>query len=357
MSDKHFIGLDVISFEDTGKHDPISRVTLFLDDENYYTAGDDTGKEITASCPSATQAMADALLAKLKGYQHQSFNADAANIDPAAELGDGVTVSGIYAMLASIKDDGNGYADIGAPDEPEVEEEYPYISPIQQEINRKSTEIYSTITKTAEEIRLEIQGLDDKYVSLAVTLDGVTVTDETGTTKIKGSSIETDTLYVSAANITGTLTANQINLAGAITWNDLSSGVQSNINGAYSLASGAASNANSALTTANALANGTGGGTFINGTTVNSPNIIGGNVTGATINFGTGGTMGSLFYTRGSDGVSTTDLIQLGSSAGIVLYATTNMRFEANSIWMNVDASGLHFKKNGNWVSLNDLFS
>lgn len=42
-------------------------------------------------------------------------------------------------------------------------------------------------------------------------IDGLMVTDDTGTTKIKGSSIETATLKVSAANVTGTLTASQIN--------------------------------------------------------------------------------------------------------------------------------------------------
>lgn len=250
MSDKHYVGLDVTSFEDTGKHDPVSRVTLFLDDDNYYTAGDDTGKEITASCPSATQAMADALLAQLKGYQHQSFNADAANIDPAAELGDGVTVGGIYAGLSQIKDDGCGYSDISAPDEPEVEDEYPYISPIQQEISRKSTEIYSTITKTAEQIQLQVTGLDNKYSSLSLqvdkistmvsgldgkysaleqTVDGFTFTDASGTVKISGGSVDAEGLHVKAANIDGTLTVDQIKMTGMITWADLSDDVQTTI--------------------------------------------------------------------------------------------------------------------------------
>lgn len=306
MSDKHYVGLDVTSFEDTGKHDPVSRVTLFLDDDNYYTAGDDTGKEITASCPSATQAMADALLAQLKGYQHQSFNADAANIDPAAELGDGVTVGGLYAGISQIRDDGYGYSDISAPDEPEVEDEYPYISPIQQEINRKSTEIYSTISKTSKEIRLEINGLEEKQASMSLSLDGletrITGTEEKQASmsltlngfqtqidgKINGSqaqtlidqsidkislsvssangsttltlkddsatiSTQTLNLSVAAANISGTLSASQINMTGAITWSDLSSGVQTDINDAVDTADTAYSMAKTARATANSV--------------------------------------------------------------------------------------------------------
>ena len=49
------------------------------------------------------------------------------------------------------------------------------------------------------------------------------MTDASGTTKINGSSIKTDNLYVAAANITGTLTANQIQ-TGSIRVGDLKDG-------------------------------------------------------------------------------------------------------------------------------------
>ena len=68
----------------------------------------------------------------------------------------------------------------------------------------------SLITKTSEEIMLKVEGIDGKYTEVKTTLDGLTVTDASGTTKINGSSIKTDNLYVDAANITGTLTAAQI---------------------------------------------------------------------------------------------------------------------------------------------------
>ena len=101
---------------------------------------------------------------------------------------------------------------------------------VQDEVNKLS----ASVDISLDEISLELQGVASQYTKLAVTLEGVTVTDETtGITRIKGGSIETDTLYVNAANILGTLSAGQINMTGAITWNDLSSGVQSTINGAY----------------------------------------------------------------------------------------------------------------------------
>ena len=152
MSDKYYVGLDTTSFADNGKYKPISRVTLLLDDGKSLTAGDDTGMEITASCPHATQAMVNALLAAMKGYRYQAYEAGAANIDPAAELGDGVTVCGIYSPLSKLSDDGRGYADISSPGEMEMEDEYPSGGYISQEFNRKIAETRSLITKTSEEI-------------------------------------------------------------------------------------------------------------------------------------------------------------------------------------------------------------
>ncbi len=60
MSEKFYVGLDVTSFEDNGKQRPISRVTLMLDDNEALTAGDNTGVELVADCPHATQEMVNA---------------------------------------------------------------------------------------------------------------------------------------------------------------------------------------------------------------------------------------------------------------------------------------------------------
>lgn len=223
MSEKYYVGKDVTSFSDKGKYKPISRVTLLVDDENSLTAGDDTGMEVIASCPHATQPMVNALLQAMKGYQYQAYEAGAANIDPAAELGDGVTVGGIYSPLSKLSDDGRGYAGISSPGEAEMEDEYPAEGYITQEFNRKIAETRTTITKTSEEIMLKVEGIDGKYTEVKTTLDGLTVTDASGTTKINGSSIKTDNLYVDAANIKGTLTADQIQ-TGSIRVGDLKDG-------------------------------------------------------------------------------------------------------------------------------------
>ena len=202
MSDKYYVGKDVTSFSDNGKYKPISRVTLLVDDENSLTAGDDTGMEVVASCPHATQPMVNALLQTMKGYQYQAYEAGAANIDPAAELGDGVTVGGIYSPLSKLSDDGRGYAGISSPGEAEMEDEYPSGGYITQEFNRKIAETRSTITKTSEEISLKVEGIDGRVSDITQTVDGISLS-VTSASSPDGQTTATITLKVGPNNYTG----------------------------------------------------------------------------------------------------------------------------------------------------------
>lgn len=252
MSENYRVGLDITEFQDNGRRRPVSRVTLLVDEENAFTAGDDTGLEITADCPYATQEMADAVLAQVQGYEYQAFTAGAANVDPAAELGDSITVSGVYSVISSFSDHGDGYPDVSAPGEAELEDEYPSAGPMTQEINRKFAETRSSITKTAEEIRLEVQNevsglsssvtvaldaitgrVEDTESGLSQTLriaaDGVTITNAQGSRltidggQIDATKIHTEQLDASKIN------AAELNLSGAITFGDLDAEMQTSL--------------------------------------------------------------------------------------------------------------------------------
>ena len=212
MSEKFYVGRDIVSFSNNGAYKPIVRVTLLVDDEVCKTSPNNKeeldGLELVASCPYATQEMADALLAQFSGYQYQAFEAGAAGIDPAAELGDGVTVNGIYGMIAQISVDGSGYPSLSAPGEAEMEDEYPAPGPATQEFNRKIAQTRSEIAKTAEAITQRVEDVEGamseftvsleslsgrvkdaegKAAEAKLTIDVFTVTDESGTTKISGS--------------------------------------------------------------------------------------------------------------------------------------------------------------------------
>lgn len=219
----------------------VSRVNIDVDSDNYYTAGTDTGAIVNVSCPWGSEAMAQSVLAAMSAYTYRPYTATDALLDPAAELGDAVTVGGVYSIIASLDIDYNraSVAEIAAPGLDEIDDEYPYITQERKETNKVLAQARSIIRKTAEEIELavegEIEGINNTVTSLKVTLDGVTITDDTGTTKIRGSSIETETLYVDAAHINGQLTANQIdatnlkvnaaNITGSLTIGQLPSNV------------------------------------------------------------------------------------------------------------------------------------
>lgn len=214
--DKIFLGSMVETLLPGIESLPINKVEILDDNGDILAEASSSsisnGKTLTVVNPDGTTAMAAYILSQTEGYVQRSYEGRNALLDPAAELGDGVTVGGIYSVIAeqTLQFDQLYRADISAPDADEIDDEYPYKSPTQRQIERNFAKARSLITKTSEEIILKVEGIDGKYTELKTTLDGVTITDASGTTKIKGSSIETGTLKVSSANITGTLTIGQL---------------------------------------------------------------------------------------------------------------------------------------------------
>lgn len=217
MSDKVYLGQNASDLDYDEKAPKISRVNLAVDIDHIYTSGDDTGRTLEVSCPWGSQAMADSILAKVSGIEYQPYEASDALLDPATEIGDGITIGGVYSVLAQsyVSLDKQCAANISAPYTDEIDDEYPYKTPEQRKTERQLAQTRSLITKTAEEIKLEVQGLNGKYTKLSQTVDGFTFEDESGTVYINGGAIKANSvtadkidatnLKVDAANITGTL--------------------------------------------------------------------------------------------------------------------------------------------------------
>ena len=234
--DKTYLGRSIEDFAPGIESKPITKVELL--DENgdiVGVAGNDSGKTLTAQNPDGNNEMAQAILAKVSGYTHIGYEGQNAMLDPAAEIGDAVTVTGHYVPIISTDStfDSLLAVNISAPDADELDDEYPYKSKTQRQIERNMAVTRSLITKSAEAINLEIQGVDGRVSALQLTLDGVTITGSDGVTRIKGVMIEANSvtatqidatnLKVAAANITGTLTASQIQ-ASSIYVGDLADG-------------------------------------------------------------------------------------------------------------------------------------
>ena len=217
MSDKVYLGQNASDLDYDEKAPKISRVNLAVDSDHIYTSGDDTGRTLEVSCPWGSQAMADSILSKVSGIEYQPYEASDALLDPATEIGDGITLGGVYSVLAQsyVSLDKQCAANISAPYTDEIDDEYPYKTPEQRKTERQLAQTRSLITKNAEEIKLEVQGLDGKYTKLSQTVNGFTFEDESGTVYIDGGAIKAKSvtadqidatnLKVDAANITGTL--------------------------------------------------------------------------------------------------------------------------------------------------------
>ena len=240
--DKTYLGRRLAEFSPGIASQPITKVELL--DENgdvVGVSGSDTGRTLTALNPDGTDAMAAAILKKVSGYKHIGYEGSSALLDPAVELGDAVTVDGHYVPLIALDMtfDPLLAPDISAPDADEIDDEYPYKSPTQRQIERNMAKARSLITKTSEEIMLKVEGIDGRVTSLSTSIDGIktevsgkidgntaqsminqTVNSitfdvssgsngSTFTLKAGSAILSTETLdlHVKSANIDGTLTA------------------------------------------------------------------------------------------------------------------------------------------------------
>ena len=333
MNGKHYIGKRVSHIEKYDETAPISGVALLLDENNEILAGDQNGFVLDITCPYGTQEMANDILAKLQGHTYKGFRADNAPLDIGAELGDGVTVDGLYSVLAyrSVRFGPGHFSEIAAPGENEMQHEFNYLTPTEK-LQRKIANTNSRITKTAEQIRLEvndeikglsssleltansltsqIQAIDGRVTTVKQTVDGLTVDVNGPNGKFSKLQQKVDSFTISVNNGStsstislkannATISSQTITMNGLVTFTGLSQGTTT-INGAciktgtidanrlnltgsisfndmdsntYNAINGAVNKANAASNNVRALADGNYSGTFIDGHAIYSPEI------------------------------------------------------------------------------------
>lgn len=146
------------SLEKQPVFDGYSKVILKVSDDLEYVAGDDSGRTFTTSSPWGTQAMANRILSKIKGFQYQSYTASNAYIDPAAEIGDGVTIGKLYSGIFS-KDVSHGplyTANIAAPGEKKIDYKYPYKPAQERKVSREMRNLTTELRIQADRIAAEV---------------------------------------------------------------------------------------------------------------------------------------------------------------------------------------------------------
>lgn len=159
MSDSTNLLQNVQQFDISEQLDAYTKVVIKVSDELSYTAGNDIGRTLTIENPWGTQEMANNLLNSFRGFQYQPYTAEGSLLDPAAELGDGVSILGVYGGLYVQKSTyGHLYtADISAPKTEEIDDKVKFIPQPDRVVERKFLETKATLKIQADLISAEVE--------------------------------------------------------------------------------------------------------------------------------------------------------------------------------------------------------
>lgn len=210
MSDVLNLRKEITAFNKSERFSVYSKVIINVTDDLCYEAGDNTGRTLTVSCPWGTQTMANNLLAQMRGFSYQPYTAEGSILDPAAELGDGVNVNGIYSGIYKMdtRFTSNCPTDISAPSDEEIDYEYQYQSKQNREVKRKNKHFASQLSIQQEAITAEVaeRKSDIKTVTSTLEVQSGQITAKVnkteGTSSTFGWKLETDSWRIFAGTST-----------------------------------------------------------------------------------------------------------------------------------------------------------
>jgi len=122
-----------------------------------------SGRTLETNCPlvkpSQRQDTADRILESVCKYQYQPFSASAAEVNPLMELGDGITVHGVYSGMFQQDLEFNSMmtSDVGAPAEEETESEYNYETASERRYSRHFADIAAELSIHSDEISAKVE--------------------------------------------------------------------------------------------------------------------------------------------------------------------------------------------------------
>lgn len=136
-----------------------TKVILHVTDDVSYTVGNDLGLTMEYTHPFGTPEMARNILASISGYQHQSYDATSVLLDPAAQLGDGLDINGIYSGIVTMTSHYGPHftADTGAPAIQEINQKVQFKSSQERQVERKFLETYAKLAIQADQISAEVE--------------------------------------------------------------------------------------------------------------------------------------------------------------------------------------------------------
>ena len=189
------------------------RIYVGTDDEGnaiVYEAGDTTGRTLEIKNDFGTQQMAEDILADIQGYQYQPLVAQSALLDPAAEMGDGITVNSVYSgLFVRATTFGRLMAsDISAPTDQEIAHEYSVdTAATDRAFSRFVASTRSSISVNSTEIEAEVARATtaEENLSSRITINAESITSEVQRATDAESNLSSR-ITQNAASISATVT-------------------------------------------------------------------------------------------------------------------------------------------------------
>lgn len=158
MSDRINLLQRVSTLDKSPQFDGYSKVIININDETKVSAGDDFGRTLEFDNPFGTQEMATQILGKLRGFQYQPWSATGALLDPAAEIGDGISVKDVYGgMYTRVRTFSKLMkTDISAPYDEEIDHEYKFETPTERKFKREVGNVRASLAIQSDRITAEV---------------------------------------------------------------------------------------------------------------------------------------------------------------------------------------------------------
>lgn len=184
----------VKSLDTAPETDGYSGVAIFAgqDEEGNnieYFAGDRSGKVLEVTNEWGSQAQADAIYRKIRGFRYQPYKAAGTTIDPSVEIGDAVTIADTYGgVFLRATDYRDTTSDLEAPSNEEIEHEFQIQSPTNRQYERFTRSVRSSLSISATKIAAEVEARKEADTAIRATLSVQADAIEARVTKEGGNS-------------------------------------------------------------------------------------------------------------------------------------------------------------------------
>ena len=350
LSESVFIGRSASGYTTTPELPKYTKVRINVDDDSFYEAG--SGDNVLElDCPWGSQQMANDILESIGEFVYRPYDTEWAKLDPAAELGDGVTINGVFSGIYVNETNFSTLmaARISAPQENAVDHEYPYKSPTDRKTTRQFAETRASLRVNAASIQAEVAAREASETEMRAALElhaqeiAARVTQTGGNSTSFGWSLTADGFVLQSSGQTVfKATKDGVDITGKIT---ATSGYIGSKNKGFTITENAIYNALSSLYgTVNGVYIGTdgialGGGKFrvnSNGQLYATDGTFTGNVFANMIQTGTQNGKNAGYITGGQIGGGT---ITTGNTNGWINTGLANAYDFADFITGNLGAS------------------